>query len=126
MGRHSIFALKVLLANMWLFEGLLKKIFVKASADTRALLSTTFAFTLIKGGTATNIIPNHVEANINVRIAPFDTVDDVIKHITKVIKNDNIKIEVFDVNKTEVTPLMSFEENCIVLTSYAPNYLQYE
>jgi UDP-N-acetylenolpyruvoylglucosamine reductase len=40
-----------------------------------------------------------VEANINVRIAPFNTVDDVIKHIRKVIKNDNIKIEVFDVNK---------------------------
>ena len=99
MGRHSIFPLKVLLANMWLFEGLLKKIFVKASADTRALLSTTFAFTIIRGGNATNIIPNHVEANVNVRIAPFDTVEDVVKHIKKVIKNDNIKIEVFDVNK---------------------------
>ena len=62
MGKHSIFPLKLLLANMWLFEGLLKKVFMKVSADTRALLSTTFAFTLIKGGTATNIIPNHVAA----------------------------------------------------------------
>jgi len=99
MGRHSIFPLKLLLANMWIFEGLLKKIFVKASADTRALLSTTFAFTLIQGGSATNIIPNHVEANINVRIAPFNTVEEVVKHIRKVIKNDNIKIEVSDINK---------------------------
>ena len=99
MGRHSNFGLKILLANMWLFKGLLKKLFVIASADTRALLTTTFAFTLIQGGSATNIIPNHVEANINVRIAPFDTVEDVIKHIKKVIKNDNIKLEVSDVNK---------------------------
>lgn len=99
MGKHSSFALKLLLANTWIFGGLIKKLFTSVSADIRALLSTTFAFTLIQGGTATNIIPNHVEANINVRIAPFNTVDDVIKHIRKVIKNDNIKIEVFDVNK---------------------------
>ncbi len=99
MGRNSSFVLKLVFANMWLFKGLVKKLFVKMSADTRALVSSTFAFTLINGGTATNIIPNYVEANINVRIAPFDTVDDVVKHIKKVIKNDNIKIEVSDVNK---------------------------
>ena len=34
--------------------------------------------------------------------------------------------EVLDVTKPEVAPLMAFEENSIVLTSYAPNYLQYE
>lgn len=99
MGRHSSFGLKIIFANMWLFKGLLKKIFMSASADTRALLSSTFAFTLIKGGNQTNVIPNHVEANINVRIAPFNDVEEVVKHIKKVINNDNIKIEVFDVNK---------------------------
>ena len=99
MGRHSSFSMKLIFANMWLFKGLLMKLFTILSADTRALLTTTFAFTLINGGTATNIIPNHVEANINVRIAPFNTVDEVIKHIKKVIKNDNIKIEVSNINK---------------------------
>lgn len=99
MGRHSSFGLKIIFANTWLFKGLLKKIFMSASADTRALLSSTFAFTLIKGGNQTNVIPNHVEANINVRIAPFNDVDEVVKHIKKVINNDNIKIEVSDINK---------------------------
>lgn len=99
MGRHSSFALKIVFANMWLFKGLVKKLFMSISSDTRALLSTTFAFTLIRGGNQTNVIPNHVEANINIRVAPFNTVDEVIKHIKKVIKNDNIKIEVSDVNK---------------------------
>ena len=99
MGRHSSFSMKLIFANMWIFKGLLMKLFTILSADTRALLTTTFAFTLIKGGNATNIIPNHVEANINVRIAPFNTVDEVINHIKKVIKNDNIKIEVSDINK---------------------------
>ena len=85
MGRNSSFALKIVFANMWLFKGLVKYLFTKLSADTRALLTSTFAFTIINGGNQTNIIPNHVEANINVRIAPFDTAEDVINHIKKVI-----------------------------------------
>ena len=84
---------------MWLFKGLVKKLFTMLSADTRALLTSTFAFTTINGGNQTNIIPNHVEANINVRIAPFDTLDDVINHVRKVINDDEIKITYSDVNK---------------------------
>ena len=84
---------------MWLFEGLLKKIFQIASADTRALVQSTFAFTILNGGNQTNIIPNHVEANINVRIAPFNTVDDIVNHIKKVIKDEDIIITTSNVNK---------------------------
>ena len=77
---------------MWLFAPLVKVLFTKLSSDTRALVSSTFAYTIISGGNQTNIIPNHVEANINVRLAPFDTVDDVLNHIKKVIKDDDIKL----------------------------------
>ena len=100
MGRHTSFGLKIVFANMWLFKGLVKKLFTKLSADTRALLQTTFAFTTINGGNQTNIIPNHVEANVNVRIAPFNTVDEVVNHIKKVVKDKDIKIETFNISKT--------------------------
>lgn len=99
MGRNCSFALKIVFANMWLFKGLVKHLFTKLSADTRALVSSTFAFTTINGGNQTNIIPNHVEANINVRIAPFDTPKDVINHIKKVINDESIKISASDINK---------------------------
>lgn len=99
MGRNSVFGLKMIFANMWLFSGLVKKLFTIMSADTRALLTTTFAFTILNGGNQTNVIPNHVEANINVRIAPFDTLDDVINHIKKVLKDDTIKISTSNVSK---------------------------
>lgn len=99
MGKNCAFPLKLVFANMWLFKGLVKVLFTKLGADTRALVSSTFAFTMLNGGNQTNIIPNHVEANINVRIAPFDTLDDVINHIKKVIKNDNIKISTSNINK---------------------------
>ena len=99
MGRNCSFGLKLVFANMWLFKGLVKKLFTMLSADTRALLTSTFAFTIINGGNQTNIIPNHVEANINVRIAPFDTVEDVLNHVKKVIDDDSITITYSDVNK---------------------------
>lgn len=99
MGKNCSFALKLVFANMWLFKGLVKVLFTKLGADTRALVSSTFAFTVLNGGNQTNVIPNHVEANINVRVAPFDTVDDVVKHIKKVIKDDDIVITTSDINK---------------------------
>ncbi len=99
MGSNNLFVLKIFFANMWLFKGLVKKLFVKLGADTRALLTSTFAFTIVNGGNQTNVIPNHVEANINVRIAPFDTADDVINHIKKVLNDDSIKIAASDINK---------------------------
>lgn len=99
MGRNTIFPLKIIFANMWLFRGLVKFLFPKLGADTRALLTSTFAFTMMNAGTQTNIIPNCVEANINVRVAPFDTVDKIVEHIRKTIKDDQIEITTSDINK---------------------------
>ena len=99
MGKNSIFPLKMIFANMWLFRPLVKFLFPKLSADTRALLTSTFAFTMLNGGTQTNIIPNYVEANVNVRVAPFDSVEKVVKHIRKTIKDDSIEITTFNENK---------------------------
>lgn len=99
MGRNSSFALKIIFANMWLFKGLVKKLFPIISADTNALLTSTFAFTVINGGNQTNVIPNHVEANINVRVAPFNSADEVIEHVKKVIKDPLIEVTAHDVTK---------------------------
>lgn len=107
LGRHMPFYFKIIFANMWLFKGLVKKLFVILSADTRALLTSTFAFTMLNGGNQTNIIPNKVEANINIRISPFDTVDSIIEHIRKVIDDKDIIITPFD--ETPAFPECSYK-----------------
>ena len=99
MGRNSSFGLKIIFANMWLFKGLVKILFPILSADTNALLTSTFAFTTIHGGNQTNVIPNHVEANINVRVAPFNSAEQVIEHVKKVIKDSLIEVTAHDVTK---------------------------
>lgn len=93
LGKNAIFPLKIVFGNMWLFKPLVTKLLTIIGSDTRALVSTTFAFTILNGGNQGNVIPNHVEANVNARIAPFDTIDEVEAHIRKVIKDDSIKIE---------------------------------
>ena len=107
LGRHMPFYFKIIFANMWLFKGLVKKLFVMLSADTRALLTTTFAFTMLDGGNQTNIIPNKVEANINVRISPFDNVESIIDHIKKVINDKDIVVTAVD--ETPAFPECSFK-----------------
>lgn len=92
MGKNEAFGLKLVFANMWLFKPLITKLLPVLGSDTRALVSSTFAFTILNGGNQTNVIPNHVEANVNVRLAPFNSIDDVEKHIRKVIKDDDIVI----------------------------------
>lgn len=109
LGRHMPFYFKIIFANMWLFKGLVNKLFVKLSTDTRALLTSTFAFTMLNGGTQTNIIPNKVEANINVRISPFDNVDKIVAHIKKTIKDKDIIVTPYD--ETPGYPECSFNTN---------------
>jgi carboxypeptidase PM20D1 len=46
-----------------------------------------------------NVIPNHVEANINVRVAPFNSTDEVIAHVKKIIKDPLIEVTAHDVTK---------------------------
>ena len=99
MGKNASFGLKLIFANMWLFKPLVIKLFTMVSADTNALLRTTFAFTMLNGGNQSNVIPNHVEAVVNVRVAPFNTPDEVLTHIKKVINDKNIEVTTYNVNK---------------------------
>ena len=48
-----------------------------------ALLHTTFAPTQAKGSAAPNVLPDAASAVINVRIAPWDSVDGVLAHISQ-------------------------------------------
>lgn len=93
LGRNSNFKMKLVFANMWLFKGLVKKIFSKGKA-TNALIRTTFAFTELSGSKAPNVLPSEAKVNINIRIAPNTNIDEVVAHIKKVVNDDRVKINV--------------------------------
>ncbi|HWY23539.1 MAG TPA: M20/M25/M40 family metallo-hydrolase, partial [Nevskia sp.] len=68
--------LHVALGNLWLSEPLVKAVF-KAKPATRAMLQTVVSPTVFHSGEKDNIIPQQASAEINVRILPGDSVEQV-------------------------------------------------
>ena len=57
-----------------------------------ALLRTTCVPTMIQGGHAENALPQHVRVNVNCRLLPDDTADNVVATLRRVIADDQITI----------------------------------
>ena len=83
------------LANLWLFEPILVSV-MEAEPAASASLRTTQAATIIQGGTAENVLPTRASARVNFRIAPGDTIADVVEHVRDTVDDDRIQIRVLD------------------------------
>jgi carboxypeptidase PM20D1 len=66
------FAIRMAMANRWLFEPLILKQ-AAATPSGAALLHTTIAPTMLKGSPKENVLPQDASAWINYRIAPGDS-----------------------------------------------------
>jgi carboxypeptidase PM20D1 len=75
-------AVRMAMANLWLFKPLLLGLLSK-SPVTNAMIRSTFAATMAKASDAANVLPQKAQAVINVRILPGDTVAGVEAHIKK-------------------------------------------
>ncbi|MEU1956441.1 M20/M25/M40 family metallo-hydrolase [Nocardia rhamnosiphila] len=64
-----------------------------AAPQTEALVRTTTAPTVIRGGVKANVLPQQAEALINFRILPGDTVDSVLAHCRRTIRDPRVRIE---------------------------------
>ena len=84
---------RVALSNMWLFEPWVRRQ-LERTPSTNALLRTTTAITVIRGGDKENVLPGAAEALVNFRLLPGDTVDGVVAHVRGVIDDAQIRIDV--------------------------------
>ena len=92
LGRNSNFVFRMILANMWLFKGVLNMICKKSGGELNALLRTTVAFTQSEGSNAPNVIPPSAAMTANLRLNPKDTVDSAVEYIRKTIGDDNVEL----------------------------------
>ena len=76
---------RIVVANTWLFGGLLKSQLAKNPASA-ATLHTTIAPTMLKGSPKENVLPQDATAWINYRIAPGQTADEVMAHARRATK----------------------------------------
>jgi carboxypeptidase PM20D1 len=92
VGREMSFTNKIIFANLWLTEGLLKSQLQKVKTSN-AMIRTTTAPTMLEGSNRDNVLPNVARAVVNFRLLPGDTPDDVLAHIRKTINDTRIEVK---------------------------------
>src|SRR2546430_15239552 len=79
LGPEMPFGPRLVMANRWLFEGILARRF-GATPQGNAMLRTTTAPTVLQAGIKENVLPSSARALVNLRILPGDRVAGVLEH----------------------------------------------
>lgn len=106
MAPNMNFGMKIIFANMWLFEGLLLKILPSISSAAGAMLQTTLAFTTAKGSDGLNVLPQEAWVTGNMRFIPHQDDKESIALISEYAKKYDIETEV--IYKDAPCPVVDF------------------
>jgi len=91
---HLGFVMRAAIANRWAFGPLLRSRMGSTPAGN-ALLRTTIAPTELRGGTKENILPQEVQALVNLRLHPGDSVESALEHLRRSVSGiEGINIEI--------------------------------
>jgi carboxypeptidase PM20D1 len=82
---------KLALANLWLFEPLVKKQ-LTANPLTNSIVRTTLTPTIFNAGVQENVLPTQANAVINLRIMPGETTADAMEHVREVIGDPRVNL----------------------------------
>ncbi len=105
LGRNSEGILSIALKALSITKPLVMKI-LKTYRMTHAMMHTTIVPTICRAGTAVNVLPQKVEAMLNIRLLPGDTAEDVEKHIRKLAKRVGV-LDELTLEFTTVSPAPS-------------------
>jgi carboxypeptidase PM20D1 len=95
-GPEMGWPMKLIPANMWLFESLLKWQLEK-SPISNAMIRTTHAVTMFESGVKDNVLPDRARAVVNVRLITGETITGAAEHIRRAIDDDQVKITPLEV-----------------------------
>jgi carboxypeptidase PM20D1 len=91
LGPEMSWMNKLALANLWLFDPVVRKQLAR-SALTNAAIRTTIAPTIFQAGIAENVLPLNATAVVNLRLLPGDTIAGAIEHVRRVTNEPNLNI----------------------------------
>lgn len=94
------FGMKMVLSNLWLFEGLVNRKLV-SEPKTNALVRTTVAPTIFQAGVKENVLATKARAVVNCRLLPGDTIDNVLMNVKKTINDPRVKVTAMEGFKNE-------------------------
>jgi carboxypeptidase PM20D1 len=91
VGREMPFGRRVLFANRWLLDPVLKQV-LAGQSTTDAMMRTTTAVTMLEGSPKDNVLPSLAKAAVNFRIIPGETSASVVEHVKKVIDDPRVTV----------------------------------
>jgi len=110
IGPESDFLQKMLFSNLWLTEDLIISQ-LKKDNTSAAILRTTTAPTMLRGGIKDNILPTRASAKVNFRIIPGETIESVAARVRDVINDNRIIVEEGDSKISSNPPPISSSES---------------
>ena len=93
MTPNMTFGMRLIFANLWLFEGLLLKLLPVISPAAAAMTRTTIAFTTAKGADGLNVLPQEAYVTANMRFIHHQPNKDSIALIGEIAKKYQIETE---------------------------------
>ena len=113
LAPNMVFYMKMIFANMWLFEGILKKVLPSISSAAGAMIQTTLAFTMAKGSDGLNVLPQEAFVTGNMRFIPHQDDKESIALISEVAKKYDLETEV--IYKDAPCPVVDFNSDAFRL-----------
>ncbi|MBS0396388.1 MAG: M20/M25/M40 family metallo-hydrolase, partial [Proteobacteria bacterium] len=95
--------MRAVLSNLWLFRPLVRAQLERTPA-TGAMLRTTTALTVVEGGNKENVLPGEASALVNFRLLPGDSIERVVTHVRRTVRDGRVRIEV-QPHATEASPV---------------------
>ncbi|NLI20525.1 MAG: M20/M25/M40 family metallo-hydrolase [Clostridiales bacterium] len=93
LARHSTFVYRLIFANLWLFAPALNRLVRKSGGELNALLRTTAAFTVVRGGDAANVLPPSAKLTVNLRVLPGETVEGTLAALQRKVNDARVAVE---------------------------------
>lgn len=94
LGARARQPLRFVFTRVDAFAPLVVRALLRRGAETTALLRTTRAVTELRAGHAANALPEHAEATVNIRIAPWSSVAEAVDEVRRAIDDELVALEV--------------------------------
>jgi carboxypeptidase PM20D1 len=104
IGRNATYPVRLFFCNFWLLKPLIKPAMSRVQA-VAGFVRTTTAVTMARGSSACNVMPQKATANVNFRMMPGVSINDVENHIRKVTSNKKLEIRL--IKGREAAPFSS-------------------
>lgn len=109
LANHASALLRPVLANATRLSPVIDRALVAAGPESAAMVRTTTTVTTLAGSPANNVIASKATAGVNVRIMVGETVEQVLAHLRKVIKDKAVQVEL--ISGSEPSPISPYEND---------------